>query len=75
MGHDRSVAAQHVLCIVMTSSIIRQLSNLLSLAGAASTAVAASGSSLDDKIKQRVQARQHRGSSKYTPEVARTSLA
>lgn len=41
--------------------------------GAASTAAALPGSSLDDKIKQRIQARQQRGTSKYTPEVLGTT--
>ncbi len=38
-------------------------------AGAAGQAMPAKGSSLDDKIQQRLQARKQRGSNAYTPEV------
>ena len=43
---------------------------LVNCAGAAGQAVSARGSSLDDKIQRRVQARSERGNSVYTPEVS-----
>ena len=43
---------------------------LVNCSGAAGQAIPARGSSLDDKIQRRVQARYQRGNSQYTPEVS-----
>ena len=57
-----------MLCAVADKDV--QCLEILSLSlGAAGQAMPPKGSTLDDKIQQRVQALKARGTSKYTPEV------
>lgn len=55
----------HLLPAVSACSL-----KLVDCVGAAGQAVPARGSSLDDKIQRRVQARNERGNSLYTPQVS-----
>lgn len=55
---------------VALGSMLESIQQLFSLfSGAAAQAMPSKGSTLDDKIQQRVQALKRRGTSKYTPEV------
>lgn len=67
MGDVRSVA---VKCVYTSSASRFSFIPGHAVAGAAGQAMPATGSSLDDKIQQRVQARKRRGSNKYTPDVS-----